>query len=147
MIQAVFAKYALPAVGVLAIALGGFAVIRDAQAKRYKAEAAAAVQTADGLLGAVTSKDTLIQQLTDAMARTRTLVADQQARTAAAALEIDSIQQTLDLQRATLRRSEDRDRQDPECAALLGRDIGAVCPGFVDSLRERAVRGLQRPGR
>lgn len=44
-----------------------------------------------------------------------------------------------------LKRSEEKDREKPDCAALLAMDIAAACPAIAAGVRDRARGGVPRP--
>lgn len=122
----------------IAAVLVALLAVQTARVGKFKAEAQAATDTANGLVVAVESKDGLIGRLHTANERLAAEAQRQLDAANAAGKSIEIFQAKLAVARKALKAAEDADRALPECQVLLATDIGALCPGHAVSMRERA---------
>lgn len=111
------------------------------QAKRYKAEAAQAVQTAKQLSAAYESAQATITALEGSVDAMQEAAAVRQAELAQAARDATALREGLRERDRRISKLEKSDHAIPDCAALLAADL-SVCPGHSGGVRERANGGL-----
>jgi len=129
------------AVGLIIAALGITVKLEaDALAKARTQNGAQTQQLAQDAAALKTSGDSLTAALAD-VARWQSACAEDSAKLSQAESALTALEGRLDASQAALTAAEAKDRGTPQCAALLGADLAAVCPDIAGSLRERAATG------
>lgn len=149
MIGKVLLAKALPWIGgamlLLVIALGGVAAHQKARADDAEAALRTArdeLQSAQGKLSDTNAANDVLREAVDEWKALATPAADVKA----AAEEATAAAKRIEARADELDRLEEPDRANPDCAALLRVDLAAVCPAIARGMRERAARGVPRPG-
>lgn len=97
------------------------------------------------LLAAAKGKDTTIAALEASAEAWRKLATTSEAMKAAADL-VDATRKTIEARASALAAAEERDRANPDCAALLALDIARACPAIAAGVRTRAAAsGVRGP--
>jgi hypothetical protein len=121
----------------LALALFGMAFHMQ-RAARFQAQARETAQVALTLRAALDAQNKVAEECNASAEALFAIATDQSKKVEAAVAIANTYRDQLIATREALQIQQETDRAIPECQALLGVDLVAVCPGYANGVRVRA---------